>query len=501
MPHPYGALPSYVTAHQIPRASVGLRSERGPILLSVMLSIGLVAIDSTILATAVPAIVDDLGGFTQFPWLFSVYLLAQAVSVPLYSKLADLVGRKPMMLAGIGLFLVGSLLCGLAWGMTSLIAFRALQGLGAGAVQPIGMTILGDIYSLAERARTQGYVASVWAISAVLGPTLGGVFVDYLSWRWIFFVNLPLGLAAAWMLLRRFHENVERRRHRIDYGGSVLLTGGGVLLLLALLEGGVRWTWSSPTSIVLFAIAGALLVGFVLVEQRAAEPVLPLWVFRDRVLAGAMLASLVVGVLMMGLSSYVPLFAQSVLGHNALVAGLALATMTLGWPIAASNSGRLYLTLGFRATMLIGGVIGSAGALLLLTIDENSSILHLAAPCFVMGLGFGLVASPSVVAAQASVTWQHRGVATGSTMFARSVGSAVGVAVFGAIANGVVASELGRGVPDLEHLTPAVLEPAIHAVFVAAAITSLALVAVAAVMVKRVTEPEDVPEDHAPVSD
>jgi Na+/melibiose symporter-like transporter len=228
-----------------------------------------------------------------------------------------------------------------------------------------------------------------------------------------------------------------------------------------------------------------------MVERRAAEPVLPLWVFHDRVLTGAMLASLVVGVLMMGLSSYVPLFAQSVLGHDALVAGLALATMTLGWPIAASNSGRLYLTLGFRVTMLIGGVIGSTGALLLLTIDEHSSIWHLAAPCFVMGLGFGLVASPSVVAAQASVTWRNRGVATGSTMFARSVGSAVGVAVFGAIANGVVASQLGRGVPDLEHLTPEVLEPAIHAVFVAAAVLALTMVAIAFLMVRRVTDPDE----------
>jgi MFS family permease len=227
----------------------------------------------------------------------------------------------------------------------------------------------------------------------------------------------------------------------------------------------------------------------VAVERRAAEPVLPVWVFRHRVLVSAMLSSLVVGVLMMGLSSYVPLFAQSVLGKGAVVAGFALAAMTLGWPIAASYAGRLYLTIGFRSTMLLGSAVGVAGALLLLTIDADSSILHLAAPCFVMGIGFGLVASPSVVAAQSSVTWQHRGVATGSTMFARSVGSAVGVAVFGAIANGVVASRLGRGVPDLEHLTPAVLEPAIHAVFVASAIAAVALVGAAALMVQRVTEP------------
>ncbi|WP_244963060.1 MFS transporter [Nocardioides dongkuii] len=474
---------------RIRRADVGLRSERGPVLLSVMLSIGLVAIDSTILATAVPAIVDDLGGFTRFPWLFSVYLLAQAVSVPLYSKLADQLGRKPVMLLGIGLFLLGSLLCGLAWGMTSLIVFRAVQGLGAGAVQPMGMTIVGDLYSMAERAQVQGYVASVWAISAVVGPTLGGLFADHLSWRWIFFVNLPLGLAAAWMLVRRFEERVERRRHTIDVAGSVLLAGGGVLLLLALLEGGVHWAWTSTTSVALLGGAAVLLAAFVLVERRAAEPVLPLWVFTHRVLVAAMLASLVVGVLMMGLSSYVPLFAQEVLGRGALVSGLALAAMTLGWPIAAATSGRLYLSVGFRTTMVLGGVIGLGGAALLVGLDQDSSILRLALPCFVMGIGFGYVASPSVVAAQSSVTWEHRGVATGAVMFARSVGSAVGVAAFGAIANAVVADRVGAGVPDLERLTPDVLEPAIHAVFVGSALAALALLVVGFLMPRRVQEP------------
>jgi len=482
-------LPPYVTNTEITRASVGLRSERGPILLAVMLSMSLVAIDSTILATAVPSIVSDLGGFTQFPWLFSVYLLTQAVTVPIYAKLADQYGRKPVMLVGVGLFVLGSLLCGIAWGMTSLIAFRAVQGLGAGAVQPMGMTIIGDIYSVQERAKVQGYLASVWAVSAVIGPTLGGVFSDYLSWRWIFFVNLPIGLAAGWVLWRRFEERVERRPHRIDYAGAVLLAAGGVLLLLALLEGGVRWDWSSGTSVALFAAAGLALAAFVLVERRAAEPVLPGWVFRHRVVVAAMLTSLVVGVLMMGLSSYVPLYAQKVLGHGAVASGLALAALTLGWPLAASNSGRLYLTVGFRTTMLIGGAISCAGTALLLTVDSGSSIWHLAAPCFVMGFGFGLVASPSIVALQSAVTWQHRGVATGTAMFARSVGSAVGVAVFGAIANAVVASHLGRGVPDLEHLTPSVLAPAIHAVFVASAVVALAMLGVGLLMPKRINEP------------
>jgi predicted MFS family arabinose efflux permease len=295
------------------------------------------------------------------------------------------------------------------------------------------------------------------------------------------------------VLWRRFQENVERRRHRLDYTGSALLGLGGTLLLLALLEGGVRWGWASPVSVALFVASAVLLAAFVLVERRAAEPVLPLWLLRHRVVVAAMVTSLVVGVLMMGLSTYVPLYAQSVLGYGAVASGFALAAMTLGWPIAASNSGRLYLTVGFRATMLIGGAIAAVGTALLLLVCPDSSILLLALPCFVMGLGFGLVASPSIIAAQTSVTWQDRGVATGSTMFARSVGSAVGVAIFGAFVNHEVAARLGRGVPDVSSLTPAILDPAIHHVFLTSAIIAVALLGVGMLMPKRVTEPDAPP--------
>ncbi len=485
-------LPPYVSATPaINRADVGLRSERGPVLLAVMLSIGLVAIDSTILATAVPAVVDDLGGFTQFPWLFSIYLLGQAVSVPLYSKLADQYGRKPMMLVGVGLFLVGSVLCAVSWNMLSLIAFRAVQGLGAGAVMPIGMTIVGDIYSVAERAKVQGYLASVWALAAVVGPTLGGVFADYASWRWIFWVNLPIGAAAVWMLVRRFDEQVVPARHRFDVLGAALLTVGGVLLLLALLEGGVQWSWGSATSLILFGVALAMLAGFVYVETRASEPVLPLWVFRHRVILPSILISLVVGVLLMGITSYIPLFAQGVLGHGAVAAGFALAALTLGWPLAASNAGRLYLSIGFRATILIGAVIALGGSLLLLTIDGDSSLLMVAAPCFVMGFGFGFAAAPSVIAAQSAVGWQSRGVTTGAAMFARSVGSAVGVAGFGALVNTRVADRIGHASPDLEQLSPSVLEPAIHATFVVTAVVAVALVLVSLLMPNRIDDVSD----------
>jgi EmrB/QacA subfamily drug resistance transporter len=478
-----------MTTERIDRASVGLRSERGPILLAVMLSVGLVAIDATILATAVPSVVDDLGGFTQFPWLFSIYLLAQAVSVPIYGKLADQRGRKPMMLLGVGLFVLGSVLCGFAWSMPALIAFRLVQGLGAGAIQPIGMTIVGDIYSVAERAKVQGYIASVWGIASFVGPTLGGVFSDYISWRWIFFVNIPLGLAAAWVLTRRFHEKIaQQTKHQIDYAGSILLAVGGSLLLLGLLEGGVIWAWDSATSIAILALAVVLLVTFGFVERRAPEPVLPLWVLGKRVLNSANSSALLVGVLMIGLSTYVPLYAQSVLGTTALVAGFALAAMTIGWPIAASLAGRIYLSLGYRTTMLFGAAIVVIGSGLLLGVNSGSSVLYLALSCFVIGIGLGFTASPGVVAAQSSVDWRSRGVVTGANMFARSVGSAVGVAVFGAVANAVVASRVGSSHEDLEKLPGNVLAPAIHDVYYGAAGAAVLLVLAASFMPNRVKE-------------
>lgn len=474
------------------RASVGFRSERGPILIALMLTTGLVAIDSTILATAVPSIVSDLGGFAQFPWLFSVYLLAQAVSVPVYAKLSDTVGRKPIILIGVALFLLGSILCGFAWSMPALIAFRAVQGLGAGAIQPMSMTIAGDIYTVAERAKTQGYLASVWAISSVVGPTLGGLFSQFLTWRWIFFVNIPLCLLAGWMLIRTYHETVEHRRHRIDYAGSILLTAGMTLLILAVLEGGQAWAWNSVWSIGAFTLGAALLVAFGLVERRAAEPVLPLWVFSRRLLVTTTLVSLGIGAILIGLTSYVPTYLESTVGATPLVAGLAVAALTLGWPIAASLSGRFYLRIGFRNTAVLGTGIAIVGSVLLAATSTHPSVLFVALSCFVVGLGMGLVATPTLIAAQSSVSWNERGVVTGTNMFARSIGSAVGVAVFGAIANAIIGRSVG-GSHD-----PVAVQGASTAVFTAVAIVA-ALTILAGLAMPR-SRVEDVEFRRAPAA-
>lgn len=482
--------------NRVPRSEVGLRSSRGPILLSMMLSVGLVAIDSTILATAVPSIVGDLGGFHQFPWLFSIFLLAQAVSVPIYAKFSDQYGRKPIMLIGVALFLLGSILSGIAWSMPALIVFRGLQGLGAGAVMPTSMTIIGDLYSVAERATVQGYMASVWAISAVVGPALGGIFVEVLNWRWIFFVNIPLALFAGWTLLRRFHEDVERVRHRIDVTGAILLTLGSTLLILGLLEGGVLWPWVSVASFAVLGGAVLLLVGFAVAERRASEPIIPGWIFRRRLLNTTNLVSLTVGAMLVGLTSYVPLYVQGVLGHNALVGGFAVAALTIGWPIAASTAGRIYLRIGFRNTALIGAAVALVGAGLLATLAADSSVWLVAATCFVVGLGMGWIASPTLIAAQSSAEWQVRGVVTGTNMFARSMGSAVGIAVFGALANAALAGSGGTGAHgsiSIDGVDPAVLFAALHQVFVGSAVVAIVMLLGIALMPRKPGEHQIVP--------
>lgn len=456
-------------------AAVGFRSERGPVLISVMLSTGLVAIDSTVLATAVPSIVGELGGFHQFPWLFSAYLLGQAVTTPIYAKLSDVFGRKPVLLFGIALFLVGSILCAAAWNMLTLIVFRAVQGLGAGAVQPTAMTIVGDVYTVAERARVQGYLASVWAVSSVVGPMLGGVFSQLGIWRGVFLINIPLCLVAAWMFNRHFHETVSRRHRTVDAWGALLLASAMTALVLGVLGGGQSWAWDSAPSIGAFSSGVVLLVAFVFVERRAPEPILPLWVFSRRLLCATTIVAFGVGAILMGLTSYVPTYLEGSLGVAPIVAGLALAALTIGWPATAAVAGKLYLRWGFKRTAVVGTTLVIAGATVLVATVHQPNVAVTATACFVIGGGMGLLAVPTLIAAQASVEWEERGVVTGNNMFARSLGSAIGVAIFGAVANSI----FGSG--DIRSIGPVAIQEGSAAVFtgvlVVAVVTAIAVFA------------------------
>lgn len=446
--------------------TVGLRSERGPILLAIMLSIGVVSIDSTVLATAVPSIVADLEGFANFPWLFSIYLLAQTVTVPIYAKLADTFGRKPIMLIGIGIFLVASVLCGLAWDMTSLIAFRAMQGLGGGAILPVSITIVGDIYSVEERGRVQGYTGSVWAMSAVIGPLIGGIFSQFVSWRWIFFINIPLCLFAMVQLWRHYREHLEPKKHRVDYGGSITLAIGLSAFILALLEGGNGWAWLSVQSIVVFAIGVVSLGVFAFLQPRVAEPILNMKLLRRPMILSTAIVSIFGGAMTVGLSSFVPTYLENSIGTPPIISGLAAATLALGWPVASSTSAKLYMRIGFARTAMIGSAISIVGVLGLYLAAPWPSIAVVAVTMFVIGFGMGWTATPIVIGVQSTVEWEERGAATGVSQLTRSIGSTLGVAVFGSI----VASIVAAGVSERDFDT---IVRAMQGVFLAALVVAV----------------------------
>jgi EmrB/QacA subfamily drug resistance transporter len=394
------------------------------------------ALEATVVSTAMPTVIGELGGIHYYAWVTNAYLLTSSVTVPIYGKLADLYGRRPVLFFGIGVFLSGSVLCGLAWNMTTLIVFRGIQGIGAGAIIPMVTTIAADIYTLEERGKIQGYISSVWGIASVIGPALGGVFAQYASWRWIFYLNLPIGAAAFIVLRRSLREDVLRQAHRIDYTGTTVLTIGLSLAILGLLEGGVAWSWTSVTSIGLFAAAAVMLAVFARIERHAVEPILPPWVFSRRVLVTANVAGVAIGATVVGLSSYVPLYAQGVVGVGAVLAGFAMAAMSVGWPLASSQAARLYLRIDFRNTALIGSVFSIAGTVMFaFWVHEHSGLGRVALASFVTGVGLGFASISLLVAVQSVVEWDRRGVVTGAAMFCRSVGSALGIAVLGSIAN------------------------------------------------------------------
>ncbi|WP_182349147.1 MFS transporter [Tomitella gaofuii] len=438
----------------------GVRNDRRtPVLLALVLTMALVAMDTTIVATVVPQVVADLGGFSLIGWVFSVYMLAQTVTIPVYGKLADLYGRKPVLLFGISLFLLGSLLSALSWNMLALIIFRTVQGFGAGSIGATVNTVAGDLYSVEERGRIQGYLSSVWGVSAVTAPAIGGAFAEFVSWRWIFLVNLPIGLLALGLLARLLHEDVERRRHRIDFAGAGLVLVAASLLILGLLQGGTAWAWGSAPSIAVFALALVTAVAVVFVERRAAEPILPLHLWARRLPAGSYAATFTAGMMVIGLSIYLPNWAQQVLGLGAVAAGFVLATMSITWPTASGLSARLYMRIGFRNTALIGTGFAVASGIVFSMLSVSSPVWQAVLGSALMGAGMGLIVSPLLVGLQSTVGWSERGTITGGAMFARYLGQSLGAAVFGAVTNAVLRDHAGA--------PPAIaMNAATHATFV-----------------------------------
>ncbi|HAQ07656.1 MAG TPA: MFS transporter [Bacillus bacterium] len=419
-----------------PRQKENKRETKRPLVLAtVMLAMFMGAIEATIVSTAMPAIVGDLGGFALYSWVFSAYLLMNAVTVLIYGKLSDLFGRKPILTFGIIIFLIGSVLCGIAESMEMLIFFRFIQGFGAGAVMPIATTIVGDIYTKEERAKIQGYLSSVWGISAISGPALGGLLVEYVSWRYVFWINVPLGflaIAGLWLFL---HENVEKKKHKIDYPGAILLTVAISALMIVLVEGGAHWPWTSTKSIGLISISVFAFILFIFQEKRAAEPMMPFNIWSERSIFIANMTSMTTGLMLIGISSFLPAFVQGVMERSPIVAGFTLTAMSIGWPIAATVSGRLLLKIGYRTTSVIGGVSLILGSIMFVTLTPEAGPLWAAAGSFLVGVGMGFTSTAFIVSIQSTVSWQQRGIATAANMFMRNLGNTIGAALLGGILN------------------------------------------------------------------
>lgn len=461
---------------------------------ALILGMFLAALEATAVGTAMPTAVAELGGVARYSWVFSAYLLTSTTTVPLFGKLADLYGRRRIYIAAGLLFMAGAALCGTARTFEQLIAYRAIQGLGAGGVMPVAITLIGDIYPLEERGKVQGMFSGVWGVSSLVGPAAGGLITDLLSWRWVFYLNIPFGLASLLMLQLWLRERQPRREHRLDLLGTLSLTASITVLLLTLLEGSDLFGWTDPRTLGLLAIAGLGLAFFLWQERRAPEPMLPLELFRNPVIAVSSAGSVIIGTILFCSTAFVPMFAQGVLGGTALDAGLTLAPMSIGWPLASTAAGWLLLRTGYRPLAVLGGLAGFAGAALLATADAGASRVLLMSAMLVVGTGLGFMATPYLVAVQNAVPWERRGVATSTVQFFRTIGGAIAVAALGALLNarmeGRPGTELDPNIamdPELRGtIAPAALEAlqealahGLHAVYVGVAVVALAGFAVA----------------------
>ncbi|WP_343551985.1 MDR family MFS transporter [Pantoea sp.] len=401
------------------------------ILIGCMLAMFMAAIEVTIVATAMPTIIADLGGFSQFGWVFSIYLLTQAVSVPLYGRLADMWGRKRLLFIGVSLFLLGSILCGFAHSMLWLIVFRAFQGLGAGAIMPLTSTIVADVYSPRERAHVQGWLSSVWGIAAIIGPLSGAWLVQHFNWSVIFWVNVPLGVIAMLLLARFLPAREHHQQNSLNLTGSCWLMISVAALLIALLQAEVLGLWLVP--FLLLAVFAAWRLKHH--EQRATAPLFPLEIWRSRLIVAGNIGNLIIGASMMGISAFLPTWIQGITGGTPLQAGSALAMMSIGWPLASTLSGRLMLITSYRFTAQLGALLLITGSALLLLLRSDSSIMQAGFTAFVIGTGMGMTSTTFLVSVQNHAHYDIRGICTASIMFSRMLGSALGTALLGAVLN------------------------------------------------------------------
>lgn len=415
------------------------------------------ALDVTVVATAMPKITEELHGISLISWVFSIYTLTTCVTTPIFGKLTDLFGRKIVFVLGVILFVLGSILCGMATSMTALVLFRAVQGIGAGALNPVCFTIVGDIFPGEKRARMMGVFGSVWSVAGLLGPLVGGYFVDHIDWRWIFYINVPIGAVALLLVVPFLHERFERKSKKIDYLGAATFTIALSTLMYALLSGGVDYDWDSPVIIGLFAAAALFLLLFLWIESRVAEPMMPLSIFKIRVLNVVNISGFLAFSITTGMTIYAPIWIQSVLGHSATSSGFTVMPMSLAWPLASVIVGRIMYRVGIKASVVFGSVVVLAGCGWLVMLDVSSAYAAWIGVMIVFGFGMGFVSTPQTVIVQSVVGWEMRGVANGSNSLMRSLGQTVGVAVFGTIFNRYVTSD----VPPVADLAAGM-----HAIFI-----------------------------------
>jgi EmrB/QacA subfamily drug resistance transporter len=424
------------------------RKRIAAVIVSVMLAMLLSAVDQTVVGTAMPHIIAELNGLQHYAWVATAYLLASTASMPIWGKLSDAFGRKRFYIAGMVIFIVGSALCGQATGMTELIIFRAFQGLGAGAMMPITQAIIGDIFPPAQRAKWSGILMSVFAVATIIGPLLGGWITDNASWRWVFYVNLPVGIVALVVATIALPGHVTVHKHRIDYSGAAILVAAAVPLLLGFSWAGSEYAWGSPQIISLFAVAAVMSVAFYLREMRAAEPVINPRLFQNRVFSVSALASMLQSAAMFGAIMFLPLFVQGVQGKSATNSGIILMPLMVGAMVMSIGAGQILARTGrYKVLVICGFITVSIGAWLLSRMGADTSWTVLARNMVIMGLGLGIAMSAFTVIVQNQYPSHRLGEVTAGLQFFRSIGATIGMAVFGTILNNQFAAHMKENLP------------------------------------------------------